>query len=59
MIFTKDKAKQEAAWKFIKFACGPEGGTMMVRATGYMPASTIPAQRRTCWRSSMPKIRTT
>ncbi len=45
MIFTKDKAKQEAAWKFIKFACGPEGGTMMVRATGYMPASTIPAQR--------------
>lgn len=45
MIFTKDKGKQEAAWKFIKFACGPEGGTMMVRATGYMPASTIPAAR--------------
>ncbi len=45
MMFTKDKAKQEAAWKFIKFACGPEGGTMMVRATGYMPASTIPAAR--------------
>ena len=45
MIFTKDAARQKAAWEFIKFACGPVGGTMMVNATGYMPASTIPAQR--------------
>jgi multiple sugar transport system substrate-binding protein len=45
MMFTKDAAKQKAAWEFIKFACGPVGGTMMVNATGYMPASTIPAQR--------------
>lgn len=33
MMFTKDKAKQAAAWEFIKFACGPEGATMMVNAT--------------------------
>ena len=46
MMFTKDGAKQKAAWDFIKFACGPVGGTMMVKATGYMPASTIPAQRK-------------
>jgi multiple sugar transport system substrate-binding protein len=45
MIFAKAPAKQEAAWKFVKFACGPEGGTMMVKATGYMPASAIPATR--------------
>jgi multiple sugar transport system substrate-binding protein len=45
MMFTKDPAKQKAAWEFIKFACGPIGGTMMVNATGYMSASTIPAQR--------------
>jgi len=45
MMFTKDAAKQKAAWEFIKFACGPVGGTMMVNATGYMPASTIPSQR--------------
>jgi multiple sugar transport system substrate-binding protein len=45
MMFTKDAAKQKASWEFIKFACGPVGGTMMVNATGYMPASTIPAQR--------------
>lgn len=46
MMFTKDAAKQKAAWEFIKFACGPVGATMMVRATGYMPATTIPAQRK-------------
>lgn len=46
MILTKDGAKQKAAWEFIKFACGPVGATMMVRATGYMPATTIPAQRK-------------
>ena len=45
MIFAKDPAKQAAAWKFIKFACGPQGGTMMVKATGYMPATAIPATR--------------
>jgi len=46
MMFTKDAAKQKAAWDFIKFACGPVGGTMMVKATGYMPATTVPAQRK-------------
>lgn len=46
MMFTKDPPRQKAAWEFIKFACGPVGATMMVRATGYMPATTIPAQRK-------------
>lgn len=46
MMFTKDAARQRAAWEFIKFACGPVGATLMVRATGYMPATTIPAQRK-------------
>lgn len=46
MMFTKDAARQKAAWEFIKFACGPVGATMMVRATGYMPATTLPAQRK-------------
>ena len=45
MMFARDAAKQAAAWDFIKFATGPVGATMMVNATGYMPASTIPAQR--------------
>lgn len=45
MMFTKDPAKQQAAWKFLKFACGPIGQTMMVRATGYIPGSAVPAER--------------
>lgn len=45
MVFTRDPQKQEAAWRFVKFATGPVGGTMMVRHTGYMPASTVPARR--------------
>lgn len=45
MMFTRDAQKQRAAWEFIKFATGPEGATMMVNHTGYMPATTIPAQR--------------
>ena len=45
MIFAKDPAKQTAAREFIKFACGPQRGTMMVKATGYMPATAIPATR--------------
>ena len=46
MMFTKDPARQKAAWEFIKFATGPVGATMMVKATGYMPGTTIPASRR-------------
>jgi multiple sugar transport system substrate-binding protein len=46
MMFATDPVKQKAAWEFIKFACGPVGATMMVKATGYMPATTIPATRK-------------
>jgi multiple sugar transport system substrate-binding protein len=46
MMFTKDPARQKAAWDFIKFATGPVGATMMVKATGYMPGTTIPAARK-------------
>jgi multiple sugar transport system substrate-binding protein len=39
------RAKQQAAWRFVKFACGPQGTTMMVKATAYMPATSTPASR--------------
>jgi multiple sugar transport system substrate-binding protein len=42
MMFTKDPAKQQAAWEYIKFATGPIGGTTMVQDTGYFPANTLP-----------------
>ena len=37
MILAKDQAKQRAAWEYLKFASGPFGSTVMVKATGYMP----------------------
>lgn len=43
MMFAKDPVKQKAAWEYIKFATGPLGATAMVKATGYFPANTIPA----------------
>lgn len=43
MMFSKDPAKQAAAWEYIKFATGPLGATTMVKATGYIPANTLPA----------------
>jgi multiple sugar transport system substrate-binding protein len=45
MMFARDRQRQEAAWKYIKYATGPIGATAMVNATGYMPATTIPAER--------------
>lgn len=45
MMFAKDPAKQKAAWEYIKFVTGPIGATMMVNATGYMPATSLPAER--------------
>lgn len=40
MILAKDPAKQRAAWEYLKFASGPFGSTVMVKATGYMPPNT-------------------
>jgi multiple sugar transport system substrate-binding protein len=43
MLFTKDAARQKAAWEYIKFATGPVGATMMVQATGYFPSALAAA----------------
>ncbi len=41
VMFTKDKAKQEAAWKYIMFATGPEGAKMVVENSGYAPTNAL------------------
>ncbi|MFB9947515.1 extracellular solute-binding protein [Rhizobium puerariae] len=40
-ITTKDPGKIAAAWKFLKFASGPEAQTMIVKATGFTPVNTL------------------
>lgn len=39
LILAKDKAKQDAAWEYIKFATGAEGQTIAVLGSGYMPTN--------------------
>ncbi|MGV3553332.1 ABC transporter substrate-binding protein [Rhizobium sp.] len=39
VIFTRDPAKQAAAWDYLKFVTGPEGQTMMVKFTGSLPSN--------------------
>jgi len=43
MMFTTDPARQMAAWRFMKFITGPQGATIMVKGTGYMPPNSLPA----------------
>ena len=37
IIMSKDRAKQSAAWEYLKFMTAPEAQTIVVKATGYMP----------------------
>ena len=43
VILTHDPAKQEAAWKFVKFAAGPYGASVVVPGTGYVPNNELAA----------------
>ncbi|TPK83512.1 ABC transporter substrate-binding protein [Mesorhizobium sp. B2-4-17] len=44
VILTKDTAKQDAAWKFAKFAAGPYGASVVVPGTGYVPNNELAAK---------------
>jgi multiple sugar transport system substrate-binding protein len=37
VIFSKDPAKQKAAWEFVRFLTSPEGVTLWTKGTGYVP----------------------
>lgn len=39
LITAQDPAKQQAAWEYIKFAASPEGQTLAVLGSGYMPTN--------------------
>lgn len=41
VILTDDPAKQKAAWKYLLFATGPVGQTVVVNNTGYMPTNEL------------------
>lgn len=41
VMLARDPQRQAAAWRFMQFAAGPVGQTIMVRGTGYVPSSTL------------------
>jgi multiple sugar transport system substrate-binding protein len=41
MLIAKEPAKREAAWKFLRFSTSPEGTSLMVKNTGYIPMNQI------------------
>ncbi|MBP2550757.1 multiple sugar transport system substrate-binding protein [Neorhizobium galegae] len=41
VILTQDKAKQDAAWKYLKWITGPEAQNVIVRITGYLPTNKL------------------
>ncbi|MFN5997854.1 MAG: ABC transporter substrate-binding protein [Paracoccaceae bacterium] len=46
VILTTDAAKLDAAWRFSKWVSGPEGQTVAVKFSGYMPTSLISEQEQ-------------
>lgn len=41
IILTDDPAKRAAAWDYVKFTTSPEGQSIVVPNTGYMPTNTL------------------
>ena len=44
VMLTRDPARQQAAWEFIKFAAGPYGASVVVPGTGYVPNNDLAAK---------------
>lgn len=45
MIFARDKAKQQAAFAYLKFLTGAHAQAIMARLTGYLPSNQIAIDR--------------
>lgn len=41
VMLTDDEAKQEAAWRYMLFATGPEGAKIIVENTGFAPTNAL------------------
>ena len=41
VMFTKDAEKQQAAWKYMMYASGPEGAKIVVNNSGYAPTNAL------------------
>lgn len=46
VMMTRDSARQAAAWRFMRYVCGPAGQMLIGKSTAYMPANDIVVKRR-------------
>lgn len=46
VMLSTDEAKKDAMWRFAKWISGPEGQTVAVKFSGYMPTSLISEQEQ-------------
>lgn len=45
VMMTRDPARQAAAWRFIRYVCGPAGQMLIGKSTGYLPANDVVVSR--------------
>jgi multiple sugar transport system substrate-binding protein len=45
ILHTRNPARMQAAWAYMKFVAGPEGQTLIGRSTGYIPANDLVIRR--------------
>lgn len=45
VMMTKDAARQQAAWKFMRFVSGPAGQSVIGKSSGYFPANSAVIRR--------------
>lgn len=43
VMLTEDPEKQEAAWRYMTYASGPEGAAIVVKGSGYAPTNQLAA----------------
>lgn len=43
MVLARDPAKQQAAYRFLRYCTSPEGTAIMVKGTGYVPVNQLAA----------------
>ena len=45
VVCAREPQRQAEAWRYVKFACGPLGQSIIGRTTGYLPSNDIAIQR--------------
>ena len=45
VMMTRDEARQDAAWRFMRFVAGPQGQAIVAHNSGFVPANRVAVER--------------